>query len=295
MTTVIKITGFMFLFALFILLLSNNTFAKEHDYDIAYSSDISGNPEIYLSNISGTKKIKITDYELRDGYTACSPDGKQIAFYSYFDNAKTWSISTMNIDGSNRKRLTTKKNVEDTSPSWSPDGKQIIFSRHEKDSYKFFIMNSDGSNLSLLNFPFALSPSFTPDGRILYTTHWKEDGEIYIADLDGTNITRLTNNNSVDGDPEISPDGKQILFYSNRDGNYEIYKMNIDGSNQARLTNSKAYDWSACWSSDGSKIAFISNRDGDYDIYIMDSDGSNLINFTNNKYIDLGPCWLIKK
>jgi len=128
--------------------------AYSPEYVLAYSSDESGNPEIYLSDISGNAKLKITNYELRDGYAACSPDGKKIAFYAYYDNAKTWSINTMKIDGSNRKRLTHKQYVQDTSPSWSPDGKQIIFTRAENSIYKLCIMNSDGTNLHSLNFLF---------------------------------------------------------------------------------------------------------------------------------------------
>ena len=271
--------------------IEENDFSK---YAIAYSSDVSGNPEIYLSDINGKEKLRITDYELRDGYAACSPDCKKIAFYAYYDNARTWSINVMNIDGSNRKRLTTKKYVEDTSPSWSYDGKQIIFTRSENKVYQLWIMNSDGSNSHKLNFPFALHANFLSNSKIIYSTHWKDSGEICIANVDGTDVVQLTNNNSVDGDPKISPDGKQVVFFSGRDGNYEVYKMNIDGSNQTRLTNNDAYDWSASWSPDGSKIAFISNRDGDYDVYIMNSDGSSLRNLTNNDNIELGPNWLKK-
>ena len=67
---------------------------------------------------------------------------------------------------------------------------------------------------------------------------------------DGSNLTNLTNNpagDSVQGDFAWSPDGTQILFHTDRDGNVEVYVMNADGSNQINLTNSPETDYSAIW------------------------------------------------
>jgi len=72
--------------------------------------------------------------------------------------------------------------------------------------------------------------------------------EIYVMDADGSNQTRLTNNESSDEWPAWSPDGRKIAFVSRRDGNEEIYVMSLDGSNQTNLTNHPADasypDWS---------------------------------------------------
>ncbi len=262
-------------------------------YDIAYTSAESGNPDIYLIELNGKSKLQLTDYPLRDGYAANSPDGKSIVFYAYYDGHKTWSIHIMNRDGSNRKRLTAKKNVWDSAPAWSADGKQIIFSRKEEGIYKIMVMNPDGSNLHQLNIPFGLNPGFTKDGRVLYSTHWEENGEICIANIDGTNVIQLTNNNSADGHPKMSPDGKQIVFYSERDGNKELYIMDYDGKNKTRLTKNAAADWSPAWSPDSSRIAFDSMRDGNYEIYVMQRDGSSLKRITDNNVADTGPNWLV--
>ena len=59
---------------------------------------------------------------------------------------------------------------------------------------------------------------------------------------DGSNPTDLTNNPTDDAVDGWSPDGKQILFHTDRDGNSEIYVMNADGSDQTNLTNSPADD-----------------------------------------------------
>lgn len=64
---------------------------------------------------------------------------------------------------------------------------------------------------------------------------------------DGTNQVRLTNNPARDANPSWSPDGKRIVFWSDRDGNNEIYIMNADGSDAVRLTDNPALDVAPDW------------------------------------------------
>ena len=276
--------------ALFLLLfLLSAAFCKEsNDLVIAYSSDESGNPDIYLTDTEGKSKVKLTDYEERDGYPSFSPDGKKIVFYAY--HGKTWSIHSMNTDGSDRKRLTNAENKWDNSPVWYSDGKQIVFGREYGETMELWTMNADGSGKKQLPIEGG-GPCITPDNRILYHSKY-EDSEICIADADGTNIRQLTDNEAEDWHPEISQDGKQVAFMSDRDGNYEIYVMNIDGSDQKRLTINESGDWEPSWSPDGSRIVFASDRDGDFDIYIMNIDGSAIINITDNEAKDIQPSWL---
>ncbi len=271
-----------------LLIMSSGSHAKddplvpEDTYTIAYNSMETGNVEIYLGDIKGKSSIKNTN--AKGGYLAWSPDGKQFAFYAKYDEEKTWSIHTMNIDGTNRKRLTHAKNKWDNAPAWSPDGKKIAFAREYQDIDKnwqaeIWVMSSDGSGMAQLKSIKGSAPYFTPDGRIIFSSEFTEkNSEISIADADGSNIIQLTNNAAKEWHPDVSPDGKQIAFMSDRDGNYEIYVMNIDGSNQKRLTNNDLDDWYPSWSPDGSKIIFSSVKDYDKekDIYVMDKDGSSV-------------------
>ncbi len=105
------------------------------------------------------------------------------------------------------------------------------------------------------------------------------------------NETNLTNNAGNDSQAVWSPDGTQITFLSDRDGNNEIYVMDADGSNEARLTNDAGADQRPSWSPDGAKIVFKSYRDGNGEIYVMNADGSNQTRLTNNAADDSGPAW----
>ncbi len=270
-----------------LLIMSNGCKANLNSYSIAYSANETGNVEVYQRNTDGTSTIESTNE--KGGYIASSPDGKRFAFYAKYDERKTWSIHTMNSDGSDMKRLTHKKNRWDNSPTWSPDGRKIAFSREYKNIDKvwqqeIWIMNSDGSELTQIKSLKGGAPYFTPDGRIAFHSEFEDkESEISIADVDGNNIIQLTDNDDKEEHPEVSPDGKHIAFMSDRDGNFEIYVMNIDGSNQKRLTNNDVDDWYPSWSPNGSQLIFGSNtnkdgdyKNGDWDIYMMNKDGSSV-------------------
>src|SRR5262249_42346201 len=68
----------------------------------------------------------------------------------------------------------------------------------------------------------------------------------------------------------FSPDGRQIVFRSSRDGNHEIYLMDADGKNPRRLTDNPATDTAPSFSPKGNQIAFTSNRENGYQVYTID-------------------------
>lgn len=140
-------------------------------------------------------------------------------------------------------------------------------------------------------------PTYSPDGKkIAYTANLNPDGvnsnaDIYLANADDSNPTRLTNDKGDDWYPVWSPDGKKLAFISGRDGNPELYVMDADGSNPTRLTNNSGFDGVASWSPDGAKVAYQSERDGKYQIYLINADGSNPTSLTNDRNDNFRPSW----
>jgi len=127
--------------------------------------------------------------------------------------------------------------------------------------------------------------------RITFYSNRDGDMDIYIMNPDGTNVVKLTDNDTPDNGPSLSPDGKKIAFSSRRDGDSEIFVMNAERSGVVQLTNNSASDEGSSWSPNGQKIAFGSDRDGDDEIYVMNADGSNVVKLTNNDVSDLTPHW----
>ena len=110
-----------------------------------------------------------------------------------------------------------------------------------------------------------------------------ENAEIYTMGIDGSNLTKLTDNPSRDYFPRYSPDGKTIVFSSERDGNIQLYTMNNNGKNVKRLMENEFTDNSGSFSPDGLNIIFNSDRGGNSDIYTISSDGNGEVkNITNN-------------
>lgn len=119
--------------------------------------------------------------------------------------------------------------------------------------------------------------------------------QIYIMDVNGNNLVRLTNTKEENSTPYFSYSGRKITFASYRDGNGEIYIMDSDGRNQKRLTFNKAQDHEPSWYPDGKKIIFTSNRNETTNFYEIDINGKNLNQLTFFKDYTVGlasvsPC-----
>lgn len=111
-----------------------------------------------------------------------------------------------------------------------------------------------------------------PQGKIAWVSFRDVDREIYVMNADGSGVTNLTNSpDSEEFDPDWSPDGKQIVFTSDREGRPWLHLMNADGSDQRPLTFGRVGDISPKWSPDGTRIAF--SRGGT--LMVMDASGSN--------------------
>ncbi|HEX8734784.1 MAG TPA: DPP IV N-terminal domain-containing protein [Pyrinomonadaceae bacterium] len=243
------------------------------------------NAEVYSVKTNGRDLKRLVTSPGEDATPRWSADGRHGVFMTTRDGGD-YEIYSIDADGKNEKRLTFNKG-SDWDPSWSPDGKKIVFMSSKDGNWEIYTMNADGSNQTRLtenNFR-DFSPMWSPDGKkILFcserATETKSgalnDTDIYTMNPDGSNQVKITNAKGFDGAPEWSPDGRRIVFFSNRDGGkHEIYVMNADGSSPTRLTFNEAMDVYPVWSPDGKKIAFESDRDVHREVYIMSANGKN--------------------
>lgn len=202
--------------------------------------------DIYVAEIDGSNPKRITDNPEYDAEPIVSSDGRKIVFGS--KRHGDFDVYVMDADGSNVKRLTDRRGY-DGGPWFSPDGRTIVWrawypvTREEEALWRecmennyivpvpldLWVMDADGSNkrLILSNKATNFGPSWHPDGkRIVFSSNmddWKEDAgrfghnfELYLINADGTGLERLTYNTVFDGFPMFSPDGKKLVFASNR-------------------------------------------------------------------------------
>lgn len=98
------------------------------------------------------------------------------------------------------------------------------------------------------------------------------NSEVFVMEPDGSGAVNLTRHPAFDGWPSWSPDGKRILFSSNRSGTIGVYVMNADGSGvQALVTSQPGEEHTKpIWSRDGKKIVCTRTKDGNVEILTLD-------------------------
>jgi TolB protein len=190
-----------------------------------------------------------------------------------------------------------------TDMTWSPDFSTVVFRAVQNITIDLYATDIDGQLRQQVTGTGKNnhSPAFSPDGEWLaFTSERDGNPEIYVMHTaclhtsircQDADAIRLTNNPFVDDQAAWSPDSRQIIFQSNRDGDFEIYSMNRDGSQPRRLTNNPRRDLQPNWSPDGSTIAFISERDINAELYLMNVDGSQPSRMTTTPEFEFTPQW----
>jgi Tol biopolymer transport system component len=219
---------------------------------------------------------------------------------------------------------------------FSPDGKQIIFQAEERGTdnpfYQIFVQDLENGRFRRVSPGIGKTTCsyFRPDGKkiIFASTHldpearkfydeeyrrraeerksgkrrryaWDFDPymSIFEANPDGSGLKRLTTAKGYNAEGSYSPDGKQIVFCSNRSGekNLELYIMDADGSNVRQLTQAPdCYNGGPFFSPDGKRVIFRSDRKkkDHLQLYVINSDGTGEKALTDDlNWVFWAPYW----
>jgi Tol biopolymer transport system component len=211
---------------------------------------------------------------LRHAYSpSWSPDGSRLAFVSTRSGDE--EIYVAHADGSGAKRLTRLRGP-DLSPAWSSDGRRLAWSSRGE----IWTMRASGSaKRRLVRKAQGWHQHHTPawhGTRIVYASNRVSDFNTELFAVPARRLTFTRGSDGVLGDdsmPDFAPDGRRIVFTSNRDRQGEIYVMNANGSGQKRLTRRAGDDWAPDVSPDGARIAFTQLP---ATIWTMNADGTGL-------------------
>lgn len=124
-------------------------------------------------------------------------------------------------------------------------------------------------------------PPRREDGKYVWAIYPEFD--IYVADLKGNIVKKLTDSPGYDAEATVSPDGSKIVFTSMRSGDLELYTMNIDGSDVRQITSGLGYDGGAFFSPDSKMLVFRASRpQSEQDVAVYkELLGENLVQPTN--------------
>jgi Tol biopolymer transport system component len=162
-----------------------------------------------------------------------SPDGQKLAYCPRVGPDLFGQVELINVDGSGHMQLTKLK--DGACPTdWSQDGEKIAFTTYgAKDTRSIFVMNKNGENAKPISTGYGAR--WSPDGRQLVFCRSAErhgaSGSIWIANADGTGPTKVIDDKSQLLDVAWFPDGKSIVFSSEREHKRsKLFRINVDGT-----------------------------------------------------------------
>lgn len=232
----------------------------------------------YLSNV---RRLTTDFVKAGEGYF--SPDGEQIIYQAVRGDYPFYQIYTQPLEAGEPQLLSTGRG-RTTCSYFSPDGKKIVFASSHLDP------KLDETEAAEIR---QQEEDARTGKRRRYSWDFDPYMEIFEADLDGSNMKRLTDAMGYDAEGAYSPDGSLIAFCSDRDGDPDLYVMNSDGSDVRQLTDAPGYDGGPFISPDGKWVVFRSDRkqEGFLQIYVIGIDGQHETALTDNNGVNWAPYW----
>lgn len=177
---------------------------------LAFVSSLDGTAELFSVDRSGKRLSRLTDNRSIDIAPTWSPDGSHVAFVS--DRSGMPQIYVMDDAGGAVRRLTYNGSYN-THPAWSPDGRWIAYeTRVDGGRFDIWLIDPQGDvNVPLVTHPRSdESAAWAPDGRkIAFSSNRRGRSDIYVIDLDGSNLRRLTERQGENLQPAWGPFTRQ--------------------------------------------------------------------------------------
>jgi Tol biopolymer transport system component/DNA-binding winged helix-turn-helix (wHTH) protein len=196
-----------------------------------------------------------------------SPDGQWIAFSCPLH--ASYDIHVLPAKGGTSKAL-TRVNLLPYPLAWSADSKRIVYS----ENGDLFEVSKDGGKPRRLIFAHdASQPAISTHGERLAYSQGKANVNLWRVDLRrpaGASTSLMFPTSGQERAPHISPDGKRIVFESERSGSHEVWVSNLDGSDALQLSNFHSLSGTPRWSPDGQQIVFDSHVSGEGGLYLVD-------------------------
>lgn len=216
---------------------------------IAFTSYRDGRQGLYGLDTSNGKVRPIIELDGLNLGADWHPSGKELVLsLSHSGNPEIYRIKP---DGTIIKRLTVSDAIE-ISPSWSPGGRDIVFTSDRTGTPQLYIFDGDGAGRRRLTFEGRYNDSavWSPNGeRIAYATREGNYTQLVVMKATGESRRVLTDGTWRNAeDPSWAPDGRHLVFASDRTGVFNLYVCDVDEGTIRRLTSGNDPDITPAWS-----------------------------------------------
>jgi tricorn protease len=255
--------------------------------------------DVTVMDIAAKKFTEVTDFNGIDTWPMWGADG-HIYFVSDREGNGLTNIWRVAESGGKAERVTSFKTGDVRWPAMSADGKTIVF-EHEFQVWKLDVAGRRAAPIKLdiaaeTQESLAQVRDFnsqaddydlSPTGRrIVLSVH----GEIFTAPTDEGDLVQITDSPARDKDPQYSPDGRWVVFISDRSGREELYIKSADGAGEPqKITDHDTLKFSISWSPSSKEIAFTAS---DNKLRKYNLDTKQTTELSTSKYGGVGqPAW----
>lgn|GEM_PF-6038439 len=219
-----------------------------------------------------------------------SPDRQWVAFASDRDN--NFEIYMSAVASDDIRRLTRSDSIE-FNPVWSPHGYDILFESNQSGNADLYLMNvTTGISRQVTNHPATdINASLSPTNPNIAVFQSNRSGlwQLYQLDLSTNAITRISDGTANDTTPIFARRGEDIVFLSDRDGDFALYLLSEDGT-QKRISEPSAEVRNHVWAPDDTLIAYQSDVTGIPQVYVYELSTDSTRQVTgNDETVDIVP------
>src|SRR5690606_4953617 len=239
-------------------------FSNKNNNLLTFQSWRDGNMELFTADSLLQSQVRLTWNNEDELHPWLSPDGHQLVFTEGDQSSNHTNVAIMDMNGNNRRYITSDENTYGAIPSFDYTGTKIAYAEWKSSNgvltqpyiviYDLLTGNKD--KITPADYE-SWRPIFSPDNTMLYYIAKKDyQFDIYTYRFEDGKNANLTDSGFDEWDPVISSDGKKLVYAGKENDNWDLFMIHLETGSRTRLTKSKGDEWDPCFSNCGQYVYY---------------------------------------